>query len=280
MEPIDIRKMRLKIENIGALPTVPGTFKKITHVISKPGVTLDEIGRFVSGDPALTSKVLKMVNSAAYGFPGRISSVSHAIMLLGLNVVKGLLLGISVFEIMQKVMGGLWNHSLAVAAVSREIAKRKGMKDPEEISVAGLLHDLGKVILLLEYQPLYEEAMALAADKKIIIAEAEVALFQENHAAVGMWLAEKWHFPASLVEVIGYHHQPNGARYAPVETAIVHLADILVRARGVGYAGDALVPIVQPAAFERLGLTEADLMEILAVLEEALDESEGPVFES
>jgi HD-like signal output (HDOD) protein len=173
LEPIDIRKQRLNIENINALPTVPGTFKKISHVIGKPGVTLDEISRFITSDPALTTKVLKMVNSAVYGFPGRISSVSHAIMLLGLNVVKGLLLGISVFEIMQKVMAGLWTHSLAVAAVARAVAERKGVKDPEEISIAGLLHDLGKVILILKYQPLYEEAMAQAAASRIPIAEAE-----------------------------------------------------------------------------------------------------------
>ncbi|MDA8124633.1 MAG: HDOD domain-containing protein [Deltaproteobacteria bacterium] len=280
MEPIDIRKQRLKIENINALPTVPGTFKKISAVLGKPGVTLDEISRFIAGDPALTTKVLKMVNSAAYGFPGRISSVSHAIMLLGLNVVKGLLLGVSVFEMMEKVMGGLWTHSLAVAAVARAVAERKGVKDPEEISIAGLLHDLGKVILMLEYQPLYEEAMARAAAKQIPIAEAEQALFLENHAAIGLWLAEKWHFPANLVEVIGYHHRPNAARLAPMETAIVHFADILVRARGAGYAGDSLVPVVHPAAFQLLALKEADLREILVKLEGSLDESDGPIFET
>jgi putative nucleotidyltransferase with HDIG domain len=280
LESIDIRKQRLKVENINALPTVPGTFKKISQVIGKQGVTLDEISRFIAGDPALTTKILKMVNSAAYGFPGRISSVSHAIMLLGLNVVKGLLLGISVFEVMEKVMGGLWTHSLAVATVARAVAERKGVKDPEEISVAGLLHDLGKVILMLEYQPLYEEAMVQAAARRIPIAEAEQGLFQETHAAVGMWLAEKWHFPPNLVEVIGCHHRPGHAKRAPMETAIVHFADVLVRARGAGYAGDSLVPAVHPAAFELLALTEADIREILVKLEGSLDESEGPIFES
>ncbi|MCL2670154.1 MAG: HDOD domain-containing protein [Syntrophaceae bacterium] len=279
MEPIDIRKQQQKIENINALPAAPGTFKKISQVIGKPGLTLDEISRFVIGDPALTSKILKMVNSAAYGFPGRISSVSHAIMLLGLNVVKGLLLGVSVFEIMQKNMGGLWTHSLAVAAVSRAIAQKKGIKDPEEVSIAGLLHDLGKVIFLLEYQPLYEEAMTLAASRKIMIAEAELTCFQETHATIGAWLAKKWHFPLSLAEVIGCHHKPGAASQAPMETAIVHFADILVRARGVGYAGDPLVPVVNPNTFQKLALQEADLLEVLDTLEGSLHELEGSLFD-
>jgi putative nucleotidyltransferase with HDIG domain len=272
LERIDIRTQRARIENINALPTAPGTFKKISQVIGKPGITLSEISDFVSRDPALTTKVLKMVNSAIYGFPGRISSVSHAIMLLGLNVVKGLLLGISVFEIMQKVMAGLWDHSVGCAAVARAIAEKKGVKDPEEVSVAGLLHDIGKVILVLEYAPLYEEAMNQAASQRIPIFEAERSVFQETHAAIGMWLAGKWRFPPNLVDVIQCHHRPGSARSAPLETAIVHFSDVLVRARGFGFAGDSFVPAVHPAAFELLALTEADIREILDKLEACRDE--------
>ncbi len=273
MDNIDIRTQRTRIENINALPTVPGTVKKVSQVIGKPGVTLSEISQFVVGDPALTTKVLKMVNSAVYGFPGRISSVSHAIMLLGLSVVKGLLLGISVFEIMQQVMAGLWDHSVGCAVVARAIAEKKGLKDPEEVSVGGLLHDFGKVILMLEYQAQYEEAMKQAASRKSPIFEAERAVFQETHSAVGTWLAERWRFPPNLVEMIECHHRPGSARKAPVETAIVHFSDVLVRARGFGFGGDPLVPAVHPAAFDLLALSDADIREVLDKLESSREES-------
>ena len=273
MERIDITKQRARIENITALPTVPETLKKISLVIGKPRVTLDDISRFVASDPALTTKILRMVNSAVYGFPGRISSVSHAIMLLGLNVVRGRLLGISVFDIMQKLMTGLWDHSLGCAMMARAIAEKKGVKDPEEIAIAALLHDIGKVILIMEFQPLYEEAMREAASRRIPIFEAERGVFQETHAVVGMWLAEKWRFPVNLVEGIGYHHRPNVAKNAPLETAIVHFSDVLMRARGFGFAGDSLAAAVHPAAFELLALTEADMLELLDKLENSLDES-------
>lgn len=273
MNDIDIRQHRRRIENISVLPTVPGTLKRISAIIEKPRLSLDEISHFVSGDPALASKVLKMVNSAVYGFPGRISSVSHAIMLLGLNMVRGLLLGVSVFEIMQQVMTGLWDHSIACAVSARVIAEKKGIKNPEEVSVAGLLHDLGKVLLILEYEKLYESSIHEATAKGIPIFEAEKNHFQETHAAVGMWLAEKWRFPSNLVEVIACHHRPASARTAPLETAIVHFSDIMVRARGIGFAGDPFVMPVDPAAFDMLHLSDEDIREVLMKIEDSIDES-------
>jgi putative nucleotidyltransferase with HDIG domain len=274
MSNIDPKVLRHKVESINTLPTVPGVLKRLSAIIEKPRITLVEISAFISNDPALTTKVLKMVNSAIYGFPGRIASVSHATMLLGLNVIKGLLLGVSVFELMQKTMNGLYEHSLACAIASRVIAQKKGLKEPEEVSVAGLLHDIGKVILMLEFQKEYEAAMNEAQTKSIPIFEAEKSQFNATHANVGSWLAEKWHFPRSLIEVIEYHHRPALSRSVPMETAIVHLADVLVRARGFGFAGESFVPEVNPAAFELLKLSESDIKDILKEMEENMESAE------
>ncbi len=275
MESIDINKQRAKIENIQSLPTVPSSLKRVSQIFERPHTTLEEIGRFVAADPALTARVLKMVNSAMYGFPERISSVTHAVMLLGLNVIKGMLLGISIFDIMQKLMVGLWEHSLGTAIVARQIAEKKGIKDPEEVATAALLHDIGKVILIIEFQQLYEKALHDAVLRHIPIVEAEMAVFNETHAVVGMWLARKWRFPPNLVEVIGYHHRPRMAKTAPMETAIVHFADVLVRARGCGFAGDPFAAAVDPATFELLSLTDHDIAESLDFLENSKDESGG-----
>lgn len=275
MSNIDPKALRRKVENISTLPTVPGVLKKLSGIIEKPRITLVEISTFISNDPALTTKVLKMVNSAIYGFPGRIASVSHATMLLGLNVIKGLLLGVSVFELMQKTMNGLYEHSLACAVASRVIAQKKGLKEPEEISVAGLLHDIGKVILMLEFQQEYEAAMNEAKAKNISIVEAEKSQFNATHANVGSWLAEKWRFPRNLIEVIEFHHRPASAKNAPLETAIVHVADILVRARGFGFAGEDMVPEVYPAAFELLELSAADIKDVLKEMEDNMESAEA-----
>ena len=276
MSEIDSRILRHKVESISTLPTVPAVLKKLSAVIEKPKITVVEISSFISSDPALTSKVLKMVNSAIYGFPGRIASVSHATMLLGLNVIKGLLLGVSVFELMQKTMNGLYEHSLACAIASRVIAQKKELKEPEEVSVAGLLHDIGKVILLLEFSEPYESAMNEAREKNLPIFEAEKNRFDATHADVGGWLAEKWRFPRNLIEVIQFHHRPALAKNAPLETAIVHVADMLVRARGFGFAGENLVPEVNPVAWELLKLSDQDIRDILSEMEDNMETAEEP----
>jgi putative nucleotidyltransferase with HDIG domain len=274
MSKIDPKVLRYKVENINTLPTVPSVLKRLSGVIEKPRITIVEISAFISNDPALTTKVLKMVNSAIYGFPGRIASVSHATMLLGLNVIKGLLLGVSVFELMQKTMSGLYEHSLACAIASRVIAQKKGLKEPEEVSVAGLLHDIGKVILTLEFSKEYQAAMTEAQEKKISIFEAEKNQFNATHADVGSWLAEKWRFPRSLIEVIECHHKPALAKTAPMETAIVHMADLLVRARGFGFAGENFVPEVNTIAYELLKLSEADIKNVLKEMEDNMESVE------
>ncbi len=268
---IESKVLRYRIKNIGNLPTVPETLKRLSHIIEKQNVSLTEIAGFVQSDPALTFRILKMVNSAVYGFPGRIASVSHAIMLLGLNVVKGLLLGISVFELMQKAMVGLYEHSMGCAAASMIIAQKKGLREPEEVYVAGLIHDIGKVVMALEFTKAYEAALAQSEQENISIERAEKQFFADNHPVLGGVLSEKWRFPKKLTEAILYHHQPRSAEFFPLETAIVHLADILTKARGLGFSGDQIVPIVDDAAFDILELKEDDLLEIFRDLEGSIE---------
>ena len=267
MNSNDIKALRRKVERVSSLPTTPAVLKQISEIIERPDISLDEISNFISNDPALTTKILKMINSAVYGFPGRISSVSHATVLLGLNVIKGLLIGASIFELMQESMSGLWEHSINCATTAKLIAQRKGLKEPEDVYAAGLLHDIGKVILILQFPEEYKKVMNETDVKGITIFEAEKNHFAEAHAGVGSWLAEKWHFPVNLVESIKYHHEPHLSKNAPLETAIVHLADILVRARGFGFAGDHFVPVLNPVAFEYLDLKESDIKEILREVE-------------
>jgi len=264
---MDVRILRQKVESIEMLPTIPDVVKRLAGVIGNPKISISEISSFISSDPALTSRILKMVNSAIFGFPGRISSVTHAVTLLGFNVIKGLLMGVTVLDLMQTTMIGLREHSVGCAVAARTLASIKGLKNTEDVSVAGLLHDLGKVILLLQFPGDYATVLQEAARKGILVFDAEKAHFSETHATVGLWLAEKWQFPKNLTDVIAFHHKPALAKNAPLETAIVHLADIMARATGCGYAGDALVPAVSPAAFELLHLSEEDIRKVLQAVE-------------
>ncbi len=271
--PMDPRFLRAHVEKIDTLPTIPGVLRKLLAVIENPKISLTEIGNFISNDPVLTTRVLKMVNSPIYGFPGRISSVQQALILLGLNVVRGLLLGVSVFEVMQKSMVGLWEHSLGCAVTARIIAKRMNVAEPEEVSVSALLHDIGKVVMILRFKDDYERVVKEAEGRDVLIMDAEREFFGITHADSGAWVAKKWNFPLSLVDVIEYHHKPSLSRIVPVHSAIVHISDILTRAVGFGFAGDNYVPAVNPAAWELLGLSESDLRHIVDEMDMTLQDA-------
>jgi putative nucleotidyltransferase with HDIG domain len=214
-----------------------------------------------------------MVNSPIYGFPRRISSVDQAVLLLGLNVVRGLLFGVTVFDLMQRTMIGLWEHSIGCAILSRLMAEKKGLKDPEEASILGLLHDIGKVMLLLKFPNEYKKVMDEAREKDVTVYEVETSHFSTTHATVGAWVAEEWSFPGRLIDVIQYHHKPYLSKAAPMETAIVHFADVLLRGRGFGFAGDLSVPPLHPSSWELVRLSEADIKSILREAEDLLEEA-------
>jgi putative nucleotidyltransferase with HDIG domain len=274
---LEKEKIRRKIKSIKSLPTLPAVAQKVSKMAESDTTSAAQLGRIIASDQALSGRVLRLVNSSFYGFPGRISSVSSAIVLLGFDVVKSLVISVSVFEMMEKGIIGLWEHSLGCAIASRIIAKRVKDCDPEEISVAGLLHDIGKVVVSVQLSDQYEDIKKLIFQEKIIFYEAEKRVLEFTHEDIGVWLAESWNLPLSLQEPISLHHQPARAQHAKKQTAIVHLADFLVRAVGFGSGGDPWTPPLNRKAWERLGL---NLTELEAIIHELGDEIESAEAES
>jgi putative nucleotidyltransferase with HDIG domain len=265
--------MKAQIEQLDALPTIPTVIWKLLEMFENPQISLAEIAAFIGRDPVLAAKILKLVNSPIYGFPRRISSITQALLLLGLNVAKGLLLGISVLDVTRKSFDGLWEHSVGCGIVAGIIARRKGVKDPEAVSVAGLLHDIGKVFLSMRFPDEYRHVMAETNARGILIAAMEKESFGVIHDEIGGWVGKKWNFPSNLIEQIAYHHEPHFSKQFAIYTAIVHLADILIRGRGFGFGGDGLVPSVNDVAWDLLNLSDADIRETLIEMEDRLEQT-------
>lgn len=263
-----------RIDKIENLPTIPSILRKILGIIEDPNVSLQKISDFVASDPTLTARILKMVNSPVYGFPGRISSVNHAMVILGLNAVKGLLIGVSVFEVMKKNMFGMWEHSLSSAIYARVISKRKELEAPEEISVAALLHDIGKVILLIAFKKEYTKILEIAKTKENFLYELEKEYFGITHAEIGGIVGKKWNFPMKLIEPIMNHHRPQLSKIFELETSVVHLSNILALARGIGYSGEIYVNPVNPTSWKNLNFKFEDIKDIFMEAEEPISSSQ------
>jgi putative nucleotidyltransferase with HDIG domain len=224
----------------------------------------------------LTAKVMRLVNSGFYGFRSPITTVTQAMVLLGFDVVKTLVLAASVLdvlELMNKLLSGLWEHSLATARLANVLAERVRLSNPEEVAVSGLLHDFGKVIVAQRFPDEFREIRRTVEARDCALAEAEREVLGVEHAEVGMWLLKKWGLPAKLVYPIAYHNQFSATREFADRTAVIHVANVMARARGYGNPGDHRVPAINRDAWGLLQLTTKGVEEVFLQLEGELSET-------
>lgn len=263
-------EMRQRLKDVQSLPTLPSIATKLNRMVEDSEVTAVQLGSVIEKDQVLTSKLLKAVNSSFFGFPQRISTVSNAIVLLGFNVIKTLVVTSSIFEIMESSDVGLFEHSLGCATAAGILAKRRGIKNPEEVSTAGLIHDLGKIVIRAELPDEYSRILKMSEDLQIPMQEAETKILGVTHTEIGGWLARRWNLPICLVLPIEYHHTPEDAPEYREQAAIIHFSDILIRAVGFGSGGDPWVPPLDHKAWSRIKFGKAEGMDILKELEEKI----------
>lgn len=270
---MDEKRNKLKkiIMDTRTLPTLPGVINKLNSLSDNDKSSVQEMARIVSSDQVLSARILRLANSPSYGFY-RVSTISNAMILLGVNVVKSLAISSSIFEIMEKNSVGLWEHSLGTGVASNLIAKKLGLPECEEIATAGLLHDIGKVIISLKCSEAENEVRRVIDEKQVYMRDAEHEIIGTDHAEVGAWLAKSWFLPDKLTEPINCHHQVEASENHRIKTAVVHMADVLIKASGFGDSGDRYVPRIQQAAWDALKLNERIMAELVEDLEDKLVE--------
>ena len=265
-----LQKMRELIGRIKTLPTLPIVVARLTKMLADPETSVKKVTQVLAEDQALTAKILKLANSAYYGFPGQIASVDHAVVMLGFGGVRDVALSASVINLFRSspqeaedlrqlfAPDRFWEHSIAAGVACRLLARLRKLADPEEAFVAGLLHDIGKLIMC---EHLSGEFLDVLRDchehgRVFVAAEADRGL---SHAALGRLLIEEWKLPERISEPVGFHHQLRPRRPTAALAAAVQFADIFARARGVGAAGDDFLPPLDPEAARLLGLEALDL---------------------
>jgi putative nucleotidyltransferase with HDIG domain len=254
-QPID--ELIRGVVRVGTLQTV---YERLAQVMDHPLSSSSDIGKVISEDPDLTGRLLRLVNSPIYGFPSRISTVSQAISVVGVNQLHDLAMGASFIRLFASVpqdlvdMTSFWAHSVGCAVAARILAKERREQNAERFFVAGLLHDIGRPIM---YQKLPEKS--LAALERVrqtgeLLHRVEAEVFGFHHGQVGSALLERWKLPLVLQEAAAWHHQPRYAGRYPVEAAVVHVADHLANAFELGSSGEHLVPPLLPEGWESVGL--------------------------
>ncbi len=248
---------------VANLPVMPTTLDEVNRLMESPDVSTVKIAKAIGYDQAMAAKVLRMVNSPIYGFPGRISSLQHALTLLGLNVIRGVILSTSVFDAMNAGMAGLWDHSLGCSLACAQIAREIDKKNPEEFAVAGLLHDIGKAVFSLQLPEAKQEIDQIVATEDCSFFEAENRVLGFGHDRVNKWLCEHWNLPLIIKEGMVCHHDPMKAEFYPEVAAVVHLGDFFTRVYDCGFGGDRGVNAVDPRTLKMLGLNQKKLEGLL-----------------
>lgn len=264
----DLKKI---IMDTKTLPTLPGIISKLNELSENEKASMHEMAKIVNSDQVLTARILRLANSPSYGF-NRVSTISNAMILLGVNVVKSLALSSTIFEIMEKESVGLWEHSLAVGMTANLIARKLSLPECEEISTAALLHDIGKVIISLKCTEEIAHIRTLVRDEHEHSWEAEQEILGTNHAEVGGWLAKGWFLPDKLSEPIFCHHDVTLSVNHRIKASVVQMADALIKASGFGENEPIQVPRIQKEAWESLRLSDTQLAEIIEEMEDKLVE--------
>lgn len=251
--------------------TIPTVVTKVLALVDSGKSTAHDIAEALSNDQVLAAKVLKLVNSGVYGIRQPITTLSRATVLLGQDVVKTLVLSSSVLGVIDKMdlLSGLWEHSVATARAASLLSERLGLRKPEEVALSALLHDVGKVILAQAFPDQMPRVKGLVVERRCLIIEAEQEVFGVGHPEVASWLLKRWALPEELTTPIAHHNNFHPSRDYADRTAIVHVADVIARAKGMGNPGDPRIPPINADAWKLLDLSIDDLAPICRAIETA-----------
>jgi len=283
---LDNRELKKRLSKIKNLPTLPTVANNVIKLIQNPDSSSFEISEAISQDQSLASKVLKTANSAYYGFPRKITTINYAIVVLGLNNIKNIVLSTSIMAQFSKKDGTIlfdredfWKHSLLCGIISKKISEHMGITNSEEMFMCGLLHDFGKMILDSFFHDEFMLALELSTQKKITLMDAENKIFGFNHAGVGALLLQKWSLPPSLVRAVQYHHSPEESRSAVRTASIVHVANYICRKIGIGNGGHNILPMLNKKAFKLVDLTGKQIKDMSAQAIEEFKDATGFLYQ-
>ncbi len=233
-----------QLGSISAMPVVVGKLRKL---LSDPDVEFRKLSEVLKYDPGMTTNILRLANSAYFGFRTQVNTITQAISRLGLRRMSELVMTAAIGPLMQKPLkgydlpaGGFWRHSIAVAIATEYLADQIHIQVPEDAFTAGLLHDIGKMVLGTFIEVDTVPIMKLVDEKKIPFDEAEREILGIDHAEVGSLLLKKWNLPESLVNVIRWHHAPHLSEENSVVLNLVHIADSISLMSGIGTGQDGL----------------------------------------
>jgi putative nucleotidyltransferase with HDIG domain len=265
--------LEVLVKRIEQLPSLPTVVHELIEVCKDPNATMAMVEEVIRTDQSLTARMLKLVNSAFFALKSRVSTIHHAAVILGMDALRNTAIAVCTYEALSGCHDNphfdrraFWEHAVAVGILAKELAREMRFRKPDEAFVAGLLHDLGKVVLDKYFPTEFARALAMCRAKEQPLVQCEQETLGFDHCAAGAEVAKQWNFPQQLIDAIGRHHAP---AVDDVLSALVMLANDLAKAWKFGASGNPMLGDVAVAVWKRAPVEKAALRD---VVENSVDE--------
>ena len=249
------------VQDVSTIHSLPMFYSQLSEAIDHPRSSIGDIAKIISEDMGLTARILKLANSPLFGYFSKIDSITQAVTIIGVFQVRDLALAISVMDVFKGIpedlvnMERFWKHSVAVGLAARLLATSQREANVERFFVAGILHDIGRLVMYVRVPDLCLELLEESRATGGLLYRAEREKFSFDHAEVGGELLRRWKIPPSVGEPVGCHHDCRKASQYPRESSILHFADIMAHAMQFGNSGEIFVPELDDSVWERLQLS-------------------------
>ncbi|MEI6208253.1 MAG: HDOD domain-containing protein [Desulfuromonadales bacterium] len=277
------------VEETSTVYSLPLFYERMNETINHPRSSIEDISKIITEDLGLTARLLRLANSPMFGCYARVDSITKAVTIIGTQQLRDLALAASVMGIFKGIpeellnMTSFWRHSIACGIIARSLAVYRRESNVERLFVAGMLHDVGQVVLAAARPEAIRELLEAQRDTGRLYPELERERLGFDHSGLGGTLLNKWKIPASIVEPVACHHNPGSAEQFRLETALIHIADIVCQAIELGQGAEWGVPPLDEPAWERLGVSphilglvlkqsESQIAETFAILSGGADD--------
>lgn len=274
------------VQDVSTIHSLPMFYTQLSETIDHPRSSIADIAKIISEDQGLTARILRLANSPLFGYFSKIETITHAVTIIGVLQVRDLALAISVMDVFAGIpenlvnMEQFWRHSLATGLAARHIATNQREASLERFFVAGILHDVGRLVMYIRDPDHCLALLERCRSTGELLSLAERDFFGFDHADVGGALLRRWKIPPRVAEPVEKHHDGLKAEHYPREAAILHVADLVAHALQLGNSGEALVPKLDPDLWERLNMSCHYLPALVQQVDDTFEETIEVLFGS
>ena len=272
-----LSNLEMLVQDVHKLVSIPDVYYRLETLIEHPSSTLDDFAKVLSTEPDICARLLSLANSAFYSFPASIETVTKAVQIIGIRQIRELVLATSIIKIFNQVPMGIvdmkrfWEHSVAVGVFAKSVGQYCHQTQAERFYVAGLLHDLGRLLFYLKLPGMMHDLLIQRESSEEYLFVLEQENLGYNHAEAGGLLLKKWRVPDSIYEPVACHHDPVAAQdYANVAAA-VHVADAVVNKNQFGTSGERFEQLISEDALALLDIQAYELDEVWALAQEDIN---------